>query len=79
MKKAEARAKDELKRAKSSLEANSNNPVFIGNAVAVAAISGFLGFQFYRKYTAGDLTWKLIGIYTAGVGLFATADYYLST
>jgi len=78
-KKAAAKGKKEAKKVKNTLEANSDNPVFIGNAIAVVALSGALGFHSYRKYAAGELTWKVIGAYTAAVGLFATADYYLSS
>jgi hypothetical protein len=64
---------------KSNLQANSDNPVYIGNAVAVVALSAGLGFGAYRKYAAGELTWKVVGAWTAVVGLFATADVYLSS
>merc|ERR1712230_126532 len=73
-KKANAKAK----KAKSNLEANKDNPVYIGNAVAVVALSAGLGFGAYRKYAAGDLTWKVVGAWTGIVGLFAAGDYYLS-
>lgn len=52
--------------------------MFIGNAVAVVAISTGLGFGAYRKYAAGELSWKVVGAWTGVVGLFAAGDYYLS-
>jgi len=76
---AKAKAKKESKKVKSNFEANSDNPVYIGNAVAVVALSAGLGFGAYRKYAAGELTWKVVGAWTAVVGLFATADFYLSS
>ncbi|CZS89303.1 uncharacterized protein RAG0_00704 [Rhynchosporium agropyri] len=76
--KAEKEAKAKAKKAKSNLEANKDNPVYIGNAVAVVALSAGLGFGAYRKYAAGELTWKVVGAWAGVVGLFAGADYYLS-
>lgn len=74
----EKAAKAKARKAAERFEANSDNPVFIGNAVAVVAISAGLGFGAYRKYAAGELTWKVIGAWTSVVGLFAVGDYYLS-
>jgi hypothetical protein len=74
----EKNAKAKAKKVKGRLEANSDNPVFIGNAVAVVALSAGLGFGAYRKYAAGELSWKVVGIWTGVVGFFAVGDYYLS-
>lgn len=76
--KREKEAKAKAKKAAGRFEANSDNPVFIGNAVAVVALSAGLGFGAYRKYAAGELTWKVVGAWTGIVGLFAAGDYYLS-
>jgi hypothetical protein len=76
--KAEKEAKAKAKKYAGRLEANSDNPVFIGNAVAVIALSAGLGFGAYRKYAAGELSWKVVGAWTGVVGLFAAGDYYLS-
>jgi hypothetical protein len=76
--KAEKEAKAKAKKYAGRLEANSDNPVFIGNAVAVVALSAGLGFGAYRKYAAGELSWKVVGAWTGVVGLFAVGDYYLS-
>jgi len=82
---AEARAKEEAARAKkagkkgiSKIQANSDNPVFVANAVLVAGLSGALGFGAYRKYVGGELTWKVVGAWAGIVGLFGVGDYYLS-
>ncbi len=74
----EKKAKASAKNFGGKIERNSDNPVFIGNAVAVVALSAGLGFGAYRKYAAGELTWKLIATWSGVVGLFAAGDYYLS-
>ncbi|TVY83088.1 hypothetical protein LSUE1_G002288 [Lachnellula suecica] len=74
----EKNAKAKAKKAAGRIEANSDNPVFIGNAVAIVALSAGLGFGAYRKYAANELTWKVVGAWTGVVGLFAAGDYYLS-
>lgn len=83
--KAEAEAKRKIgkvsKVAKSTghdLHENADNPVIVGNAVVVAVLSAALGFGAYRKYAAGELTWKVVGAWVGVVGLFAAGDYYLS-
>ena len=78
-KKVAAEAEKKAKKAKAKIVANSDNPVVVGNAVAVAVISAGLGFGAYRKYAAGELTWKVVGAWTGLVGLFAAGDYYLSS
>jgi len=74
----EKNAKAKAKKAASRIEANSDNPVFIGNAVVAVVGSAALGFGAYRKYAAGELNWKVAGIWGGVVGLLATGDYYLS-
>jgi len=71
-------AKDKAKKAAGYVDRNSDNPVFIANAVAVVGLSAGLGFGAYRKYAAGELSWKVVGVWTGVVGLFAAGDYYLS-
>jgi len=71
-------AKAKANKAAGCFDANSDNPVFIGNAVAVVALSAGLGFGAYRKYAAGELSWKVVGTWTGVVGIFAVGDYYLS-
>jgi len=74
----EMRAKEKAKKVAGHVDRNSDNPVFIGNAVAMVALSAGLGFGAYRKYAAGELTWKVVAAWTGAVGLFAAGDYYLS-
>lgn len=76
--KKEKAAKEKAKKIEGHLERNSDNPVFVGNAIAVVALSAGLGFGAYRKYAAGELTWKVVAAWTGVVGLFAAGDYYLS-
>lgn len=71
-------AKEKAKKAGGYVDRNSDNPVFIANAVAVVGLSLGLGFGAYRKYAAGELSWKVVGAWTSVVGLFAAGDYYFS-
>ncbi len=71
-------AKSKAKEAEKDMRENSDNPVVVGNAVVIAALSAALGFGAYRKYAAGELTWKVAGAWAGVVGLFAAGDYYLS-
>ncbi|KAI9879845.1 MAG: hypothetical protein M1830_006868 [Pleopsidium flavum] len=73
-----SQAKSKAKDAEKDMRENSDNPVVVGNAVVIAALSAALGFGAYRKYAAGELTWKVAGAWAGVVGLFAAGDYYLS-
>jgi len=73
-----ARAKKDAKKGASNFSANTENPIFLGNAIAVVGLSGLLGFGAYRKYVGGELSWKVVGAWAGIVGLFAAGDYYLS-
>ena len=59
--KAKEKAKKEAKKGKKWLGQNDDNPVVVGNAIAVVGLSAALGFGAYRKYAAGELTWKVVG------------------
>jgi len=72
------KAKAKASKAGTRLKENSDNPVFIGNAVVVGILGTALGVGAYRKYIAGELNWKVAGAWAGVVGLFATGDYYLS-
>lgn len=73
-----AKAKEEAKKAFNRVEKNSDNPVYIANAITVVALGGALGLGAYRKYVAGELTWKVVGAWAGVVGLFAAGEVYLS-
>ncbi|KAF2837335.1 hypothetical protein M501DRAFT_1006812 [Patellaria atrata CBS 101060] len=77
-KQAKESAKEKAKKEKRTLQENSDNPVIIGNAVVATAIAGVIGFGAYRKYAAGELTWKVAGAWAGFIGLFAAGDYYFS-
>jgi len=74
----EQAAKAKAKKSAGKIQRNSDNPVLIGNAVAVTVLSAGLGFGAYKKYAAGEFTWKLFAAWTGVVGLFAAGDFYLS-
>lgn len=73
-----AKAKKEAKEAAEWADENKGNPVVIGNVVALVAIAGGLGFGAYRKHIAGDLTWKLAGIWAGALAAFGVGDFYFS-
>ncbi|KAI9808361.1 MAG: hypothetical protein M1826_004345 [Phylliscum demangeonii] len=77
-KKAADRATKVAKATSHDLQENKENPVYVANAVVVAALCAALGFGGYRKYAAGELTWKVVGAWAGVVGLFAAGDFYLS-
>jgi hypothetical protein len=72
------KAKAKASRAESRMRANADNPVVVGNALVVGILGAVLGVGAYRKYTAGELSWKVAGAWAGVVGLFAGADYYVS-
>ncbi|EME46977.1 hypothetical protein DOTSEDRAFT_41522 [Dothistroma septosporum NZE10] len=80
-KEAKADAKKAEKKAKQGAdwaEKNQNNPVVVGNAVAITALGVLLGTGAYRQHKAGTLTWNVIGAWTGLVGAFAVGDYFVS-
>jgi len=77
-KQAKDKAKEKAKIGANKAEKNIDNPVIIGNAIAVGALGTLLGVGAYKKYTAGELSWKVVGAWTGVVGLFAAADYFVS-
>lgn len=72
------KAKQKGRKAKSLFQANSDNPVLLGNAVTVGLLGTFLGVGAYRKYAAGELTWKVAGLWAGAVGVFAGVDYFVT-
>lgn len=74
----EEKAKAKAKKAARGLRENADHPVVIGNAVTIGLVGAALGFGAYKKYTVGELSWKLAGAWAGAVGLFGVADYYLS-
>ncbi|KAL1851573.1 pyruvate dehydrogenase complex dihydrolipoamide acetyltransferase component (E2) [Paecilomyces lecythidis] len=72
------KAKAKAKSAAGSFRRNEDNPVILGNALLVTAITGGLGYGAYRKHLEGQLSWKLVGIWGGAVGALAVADYFVS-
>lgn len=62
----------------SSLASQFQNPIVLANAITVAAVSAVLGFTGFKKHQAGQLSWKVVGLGSAFVAAFGTADYFLS-
>jgi len=75
---AKEKAKAKASKAGSRIKANSDNPIVVGNALVVSILGAALGVGAYRKYTAGELSWKIAGAWAGVVGLFAAGDYYVS-
>ncbi|KAI9692737.1 MAG: hypothetical protein M1820_009409 [Bogoriella megaspora] len=77
---AEGRSKGRAQAEKEAkfLRENKDNPVVIGNAVVITTLAGVLGYGVYKQHQAGQLDWKVAGIGAGIIGLFATADYYVS-
>ncbi|KAJ9312734.1 hypothetical protein DTO271D3_6968 [Paecilomyces variotii] len=77
-KEAVEKAEEKAKSAAGSFRHNEDNPVILGNAFLVTAITGGLGYGAYRKHLQGQLSWKLVGIWGGAVGALAVADYFVS-
>lgn len=52
--------------------------MILGNTLAVGILGTVLGVGAYRKYVAGELSWRVVGVWAGAVGVFAAADYYVS-
>ena len=72
------KAKGKAKRTGQEARENADDPAVMANAVILAALSATLGWGAYRKYIAGELTWKVAGAWTGIVGLFAAGDYFVT-
>lgn len=76
---AAAAASKKSKKAKAQgLSKNAQNPVYLGNAFIITALSAVLGYGAYRKHAEGKLSWEVAGVWAGAVGLFAGADYFVS-
>ncbi|KAI5779268.1 hypothetical protein EDC01DRAFT_633961 [Geopyxis carbonaria] len=71
--------KEKAKKAASTVKSYAEIPVVALNGVigALAAVS--LGYGAYRKHSAGQLSWKMVGLWSAGVAAVAGADFAIST
>ncbi|KAF2401855.1 hypothetical protein EJ06DRAFT_555487 [Trichodelitschia bisporula] len=75
---AKAKAKSKKDKASQRMRTGAENPIVLGNAVLVGLLGTALGVGAYRKWTAGQLSWKVAGAWAGVVGLFAAGDYYVS-
>jgi len=75
---AKDKAKTKASKATDKLKANSDNPVLVGNVLLVGILGTVFGVGAYKKYVAGEITWKVAGAWAGVVGLFAAGDYYAS-
>ena len=71
-------AEKEIKGEYNEIYENRDNPVVIGNAVAITLGVAGLGYGAYTQHAKGELNWQIAGIAAAAVGLFGVGDYYLS-
>ncbi|KAJ5081294.1 hypothetical protein NUU61_009558 [Penicillium alfredii] len=70
--------KAKARKTKGGLCANSDNPVFIGNALVATLVGAGLGFGAYRQHVQGKLSWELVGLSAGAVGAFGVVDYFVS-
>jgi len=54
------------------------DPVNATNAILSTALVLGLGYSGLRKWKEGALTWKLVGLWTAGIAAFSLVDFYAS-
>ncbi|PWY90652.1 dihydrolipoamide acetyltransferase component of pyruvate dehydrogenase [Aspergillus heteromorphus CBS 117.55] len=76
--KAKAKARAKAKAKASSVRRNTDNPVYIGNALILALAGAGLGYGAYRKHAVGQLSWELVGWASGAVGAFGAVDYFVS-
>ena len=78
----EAVAHEQEEKAKEGKKQGANpytqNPIIVINAVSIASASVLLMVGAYKKRQAGKLSWKLVGLWTAGLAAFGAADYFVS-
>ena len=76
VKKEAKKAKASLKEEGKTLSENSDNPVFIGNALIWGIATVAIGYGAYQKHSEGKLDWQLAGTVAGCVGAFGVADYF---
>ncbi|KAI9737824.1 MAG: hypothetical protein M1834_009193 [Cirrosporium novae-zelandiae] len=71
------KARSKARSAKKLFGENCDNPVLVGNAAVYTLSLGVLGVAAYKRVLP-DFNWKVAGVWAGALGLFATADYYVS-
>ncbi|KAK5101803.1 hypothetical protein LTS08_004262 [Lithohypha guttulata] len=77
--KAAAKGKEVKKAAKQEarhLDANKDNPVFVGNAILWTVTAVAVAVGAYQKHTEGKLDVELAGKVALGLGVLGAADYF---
>lgn len=60
------------------LDANKENPVFVGNAILWTVTAAAVAIGAYQKHTEGKLDVELAGKVALGLGALGAADYFAS-
>jgi len=71
---AAARATAAKKRSEKSFE----ETIVAANGTILAILSVALGVSAYRKHQVGQMSWRLAGLWGAGLAAFVGADYFVS-
>lgn len=74
----EKKATTQKKENISHVNSKARDYVSLFNTIAAVAMCSGLSFGGYRKYIAGELNWKLVGVWTGIVGAFAITNFNLS-
>lgn len=74
----EAAEKKAKARKAKKLGPNSDNPVYITNALIGTLVGAGLGYGAYHKHAQGKLSWELVGLVSGAVGAFGVVDYFVS-
>lgn len=71
-------AKNTLKEQGKHLDANKENPVFVGNAILWGVTGIVVAVGAYQKHSEGKLDLDLAGKVALGLGALGAADYFAS-
>jgi len=82
-KKAAGKTKKEKAKAKGKQAADDvteffRDPVNATNAVLSTVVVLGVSYGAWRKWKLGELTWGVVGVWTAGVAVFSLGDYFAS-
>ncbi|POS83101.1 hypothetical protein EPUL_005982, partial [Erysiphe pulchra] len=62
----------------SHVNSKTKDHVSMFNTIAAVTLCSGLSFGAYRKYIAGELNWKLVGVWTGIVGALAITNFNLT-
>jgi hypothetical protein len=69
---------EKAEKGKGACKSCGEHPLIAANAASIAGLSLLVLFGAYKKYQAGQLTWKAVGLWSAGVAVFGVADFFAS-